>query len=216
MATQASGKLEQKSTRCRTIPYQTHVALLYCVITCVVRSSRSCRRRTHKQGRGQLTQAPECGPASLGVCLNGPQYRAMQGQRGRQEGREWVSGGADRQIADYYWGVETEAAPLGPSWFRCWGAIIRGSLTREIGRARMERIDGASRGKKKSWSLFPAYVLRGNERAAEPGVHALPRASRNRMFADASLFEVSSRGPRLLPLRVWRMAFLGTWKGLHS
>jgi hypothetical protein len=191
-------------------------SLLYC-ITCVL---RSCCRRT-AQARPWAAYA---GTRSIiGRVFGRAAVRKSAPQQGdaRAEAAERTGGVCQAVLTGSLAGrtlleVETEAAPLGPWWFRCLGASRRGSLTREIGRARMERIDGASRGKKKSWSLFPAYVLRGNERAAEPGVHALPRASRNRMFADASLFEVSSRGPRLLPLRVWRMAFLGTWKGLHS
>jgi hypothetical protein len=72
--------------------------------------------------------------------------------------------------AAYYWESRNAGRTSGTVVVSVLGAIGRGSLTREIGWARMERTDGASRGEKKSWSLFPVYVVRGNERAAEPGV----------------------------------------------
>lgn len=66
--------------------YQMHVT-----ITCVLLPA-------HKQGRGQLAQAPGRGLASLAVCWAGDRprrahpSRAMQGQRAGQRAREGVLG----------------------------------------------------------------------------------------------------------------------------
>ena len=67
-------------------------------------------------------------------------------------------GAVKNQLTSYWEGVETAASPLGPWRFRCFGASGRVRLLREIGWARMERIDGASRGRKEH---LPC-VLSGN------------------------------------------------------
>lgn len=201
----ASAKLEQKSMR---YDGKGRSLLDCCIITCVLRSAR-----THKQGRGQLTQAPECRAASLGVCLAGPQCSTCASQQGDARAEAAREGGREGRVcqavllmltgsqADYYW-IAGSSKRRPHLWdrggFGAYGASGRGSLTREIGRAAMiimERIDGASRGKE----ALPCVLRR--------------KLASRRARCSCTLQDVSSRGCRLLPLRV---AHGMSWPILHS
>lgn len=215
MATQAASS---SKSRCDAEQYhQTHAAALYC-ITCVC-VLRSCCRRTHKQGRGQLTQAPECGPASLGVVVDGPQSvmcAPQQGEQGdaraeaaRTDGRGWclgVSGGADRlttgslpRQADYHWERRNGGHTSGT-------VVVSVGMGPVIGAALPGKLDGLQ------WSvstvLLPSSLCFAPEisEPQSPMFTHCKTASKEpweRLFAVASLFRLTTiHGSRLLPLRV--------------
>ena len=99
----ASGKLEQKIDAMPNNTTSRHARRCW---TALPASRVPAADALHKQGRGQLTQAPVCGPASLGVCLAGPQSSSCasseQGDARAEAARKdggvsaGVSGGADR------------------------------------------------------------------------------------------------------------------------
>jgi hypothetical protein len=156
MATQAGSS--SKSSMPNTRP-RRRTSLLYC-ITCVL---RSCCRRTAQAKPWAAYAGTRVWPSIIGRVFGRAAVRKSAPQQGdaRAEAAERTEGVCQAVLTGSLAGrilleVETEAAPLGPWWFRCLGASRRGSLTREIGRARMERIDGASRGKK---SVFPVGLL---------------------------------------------------------
>ena len=156
MATQAGSS--SKSSMPNTRP-RRRTSLLYC-ITCVL---RSCCRRTAQARPWAAYAGTRVWPSIIGRVFGRAAVRKSAPQQG--DARAEAAGRVCQAVLTgslagrLLLGVETEAASLRPWWFRCLGASRRGSLTREIGRARLERIDGASRGKKKS--VFPVG-LRGN------------------------------------------------------
>jgi hypothetical protein len=166
---------------------------------------------THAQARPWAAYAgTRVWPSIIGRVFDRAAARIPAGRCKGKKGREWMSGGADRLTGGLLLG-ESKRRP------HLWDRRGFGAGEPSVGAALPGKLDGLEwsastvllGGKRSPGASSLSMFCGGNERAAEPGVHALPRASRNRMFADASLFEVSSRGSRLLPLRERHMAFLG-------
>lgn len=225
MATQAASS---SKSRCDAEQYhQTHVAALYS-ITCVCVLS-SCRRRTHKQGRGQLTQAPECGPASLGVDVDGPQSvmcAPQQGEQGdaraeaaRRDGRGCLvcqavlTGSQARSLArqaDYHWERRNGGHTSGTVVV----SVGMGPARPVIGAALPGKLDGLQ------WSastvLLPSSLCFAPEisEPQSPMFMHCKTASKEpweRLFAAASLFRLTTTPHTALASSrcEWHMACLG-------
>lgn len=209
MATQASGKLEQKSTRCRTIPYQTHVApLLYCVITCVVRRAfLAFLPPTHAQERPWAAYAgTRVWPSIIGRVFERAAVRILAGRCKGKKGREWVSGGADRLAGGLLLGGSKRRPHL-------WDRRGFGAGEPSVGAALPGKLDGLERS--------ASTVLLGEKRS--PGASSLSMFCAEMSEPQSPVF-MHCQGPvgiacsqtrRCLRFRLAALAFSrcerGTW-----